>query len=58
MRFEHPTICFETKNKNGYPQNMFINPTYTWSNRLQAGVKLWFFVAYYWCQFRCYNHVD
>ena len=25
---------------------MFISPKYTWSDRLQAGVKLWFFVAY------------
>ena len=34
-RFEQPTICFETKDKTGYPYNMFISPEYTCPDRLR-----------------------
>ena len=42
MRFEQPTICFETEVnlKNG----RLISPRYILSDRLQVEVKLWFFV--------------
>ena len=43
------TIYFETEDKDGYTLNMFLSPKYTLSERLQAGVKLWFFDAYYGC---------
>ena len=40
MRFEQPTICFETEVKNG----RLISPRYTLSDRLHVEVKLWLFV--------------